>query len=213
MAELDFSPPWILFSDGGKPKMILPAGRSGEIADVSTLSMEQAQSIVIAANMTSGGSKLARDSESQVEIVHVLSILKKLHVIAKEAGILKPDAYTIGNKSSYDKTLEETGVRKIGRRHPSTDFPDGYEGGWVWKTPEDARIWLQGKDSEDSEDSERPYRRYGDSMISFDDRDPVLCDVYGLLLPNGLDIDVEESVGQNGVYCLINDALIIKSVP
>lgn len=42
----DLSPPWILFVDKGKPKAILPAMRQGEVADVSHLTMAEAQEIV-----------------------------------------------------------------------------------------------------------------------------------------------------------------------
>lgn len=43
-------PPWILFTDQGKPMAILPAGRPGEVANVEGLSIEAAQAIVNAAN-------------------------------------------------------------------------------------------------------------------------------------------------------------------
>lgn len=46
----DLSPPWILFSDDARPVAILPAGRPGEVANVSHLTMKQAQRIVMAAN-------------------------------------------------------------------------------------------------------------------------------------------------------------------
>lgn len=46
----DTSPPWVLFCDGGNPVAILPAGRPGEVADVSGLTMAHATAIVTAAN-------------------------------------------------------------------------------------------------------------------------------------------------------------------
>lgn len=46
----DLSPPWVLFCDGRKPVAILPAGRPGEVCNVSKLTMKQAQAIVRAAN-------------------------------------------------------------------------------------------------------------------------------------------------------------------
>jgi len=46
----DLSPPWVLFSDGGKPVAILPAGRPGEVANVEHLTMRQAREIVNLAN-------------------------------------------------------------------------------------------------------------------------------------------------------------------
>lgn len=51
-AVSDLSPPWILFCDKGKPVAILPAGRPGEVCNVSKLTMKQACSIVNAANQT-----------------------------------------------------------------------------------------------------------------------------------------------------------------
>jgi len=48
MSNID--PPWILFIDKGKPKAILPAMRPGEVADVSHLTMAEAQNIVRLAN-------------------------------------------------------------------------------------------------------------------------------------------------------------------
>lgn len=44
------TPPWVLFTDKGKPVAILPAGRHGEVADVTGLSLESAQAIVDLAN-------------------------------------------------------------------------------------------------------------------------------------------------------------------
>lgn len=43
-------PPWILFTDKGKPVAILPAGRPGEVAKVDHLTLEQAKELVAAAN-------------------------------------------------------------------------------------------------------------------------------------------------------------------
>ncbi len=46
----NLGPPWIIFSDKGKPVAILPAGRPGEVANVEGLTMAEAQAIVNAAN-------------------------------------------------------------------------------------------------------------------------------------------------------------------
>lgn len=46
----DLRPPWIIFSDQGKPVAILPAGRPGEVADVRGMEMADVQRIVDAAN-------------------------------------------------------------------------------------------------------------------------------------------------------------------
>lgn len=50
----DLSPPWVLFLERGRPVVILPAGRPGEVANVSGLTLEQARAIVDAANQTNG---------------------------------------------------------------------------------------------------------------------------------------------------------------
>ena len=44
------SPPWILFSEDNKPLAILPAGRSGEVANIEGLSLEAAHRILDCAN-------------------------------------------------------------------------------------------------------------------------------------------------------------------
>lgn len=43
-------PPWVLFTDKGRPIAILPAGRPGEVANVEGLSLDQANAIVRAAS-------------------------------------------------------------------------------------------------------------------------------------------------------------------
>lgn len=46
----DLSPPWVIFSDGGRPCAILPAGRPGEVADVRKVPVATVRAIVRAAN-------------------------------------------------------------------------------------------------------------------------------------------------------------------
>lgn len=43
-------PPWVLFSDGGKPVAILPAMRPGEVADVRGLPIDLVTQIIRCAN-------------------------------------------------------------------------------------------------------------------------------------------------------------------
>jgi hypothetical protein len=43
-------PPWVLFTDKGRPIAILPAGRPGEVANIEGLSLAQANAIVRAAS-------------------------------------------------------------------------------------------------------------------------------------------------------------------
>ncbi len=51
-------PPWVLFFDGGAPGYIMPAGRPGDVADVSGMSTEDAERIVRLANKSSDVRKL-----------------------------------------------------------------------------------------------------------------------------------------------------------
>lgn len=53
-AKPDMGPPWILFTDKGKPVAILPAMRPGEVANVAHLKMKQAKEIVRLANELHG---------------------------------------------------------------------------------------------------------------------------------------------------------------
>lgn len=46
----DLGPPWVLFSDKGKPVAILPAGRPGEVANVVGMSCEDVARIIRLAN-------------------------------------------------------------------------------------------------------------------------------------------------------------------
>lgn len=132
---------------------------------------------------------------------------------------LKPNAFTVGNKRSYDESLSGPDpVRKIGRRSSGDEgFPDGYEGGWVWRTEIAAWAWLCGIDPEPESGKTPDHRRFGESMISFEGRPPVLCAVYGLVLPNGWDPDVSKEQMSGDLYepnpfgpfTLLTDSLIV----
>lgn len=96
-----------------------------------------------------------------------------------------PNAFTIGNPSIYDPDLAEATaqggtIKKIGRR-------EGYSGGWVWRTSEDAQA-------------------FADQLGSLASGQWA---VYGLKLPSGWDTDVDPARGDDGQYHLINDALLI----
>lgn len=56
----DLSPPWILFTDQGRPVAILPAGRPGEVANVEHLTMEEAKTIVGLANQLAHALQMAK---------------------------------------------------------------------------------------------------------------------------------------------------------
>ena len=58
MTEPDLNPPWVLFTDNGKPVAILPAMRPGQVCSVEGYSMEEAQSIVDAANRAHWASRI-----------------------------------------------------------------------------------------------------------------------------------------------------------
>lgn len=60
MPKQDLSPPWVIFSDKGKPVAILPAGRPGEVANVEGLPMKLVRKIVNAANQEGDGSFMKR---------------------------------------------------------------------------------------------------------------------------------------------------------
>ena len=67
-AEVDLAPPWIVFSDGGKPLAILPAGRPGEVADVRGIPAKKVWAIVNAANQTQ-----RRDQKEFIDRVEALA--------------------------------------------------------------------------------------------------------------------------------------------
>ena len=81
----DKSPPWILFTDGGKPIAILPAGRPGEVANVEHLTTSQAQEIVNLANRI-------HDKLIEAKLARIMRDLTDLHaeVVASPAPPLRP---------------------------------------------------------------------------------------------------------------------------
>ena len=108
--------------------------------------------------------------------------------------MLKPDAFTVGRRSSYDRDLVGMPfgtVKKLGA-HVDTDGST-YDGGWVWKTIEEAGGFMfSGAFKENGWDSKD-------------------FSVYGLILPTGWDTDVSrEPHPSDGVHRLINDAYLIK---
>lgn len=76
----DLSPPWILFVDKGKPKAILPAMRQGEVADVSHLTMAEAQEIVRL------GNELYYVLQ-RVKFRRIEERLQELTVLIRESGV------------------------------------------------------------------------------------------------------------------------------
>lgn len=92
---------------------------------------------------------------------------------------IAPNAYTLGHTESYDQALREGPVKKSGKK-------DGYEGGWVFKTAEEAE-----------EFNKRTQKGKGYS-------------VYGLILPNSWEEDVSENPAEDGIHTLLNSAMIVK---
>ncbi len=135
-----------------------------------------------------------------------------------QAPRLLPNAFTVGAKDSYDRSISSGAVTKFGARPVGdADFPDGYGGGWVWRREAVALAWLCGVDPPGGP---AEFRRAGDMTISFDGRAPVLCCVYGLVLPNGWDEDVSGGQMEGPLYsefdpfrphALLRDALVVPA--
>lgn len=102
-----------------------------------------------------------------------------------------PIAFTVGYTPSYDEgLLTGKGNTKMGQT------PD-YEGGWIWRTAEDARAWLH-----------RPEGFTIDGVT----RDPNEFSVYQLDLPNGWAEDASTKPGPDGAHLLLHDARIVAKV-
>jgi hypothetical protein len=105
-------------------------------------------------------------------------------------------AYTLGATKSYDQCLiEEECPKKLGERAPDEAFPDGYEGGWIWKTPEEAEHFR----------INFLHEFLSDMCTKNIDR---FC-IYELELPNTWEIDAKPGVN---CYHLKNDAKIVRKV-
>lgn len=96
-------------------------------------------------------------------------------------------AYTIGNPKVYDKNLVKyCKFYKSGKNHGYDD--KSYEGGWVWKTIEEAKEFIRKE------------------TLSFP------AEVYEINLPNGWEQDVSLFPGEDGVHNLLIDAQILRKV-
>ena len=91
-------------------------------------------------------------------------------------------AYTIGNVRSYDKDLVEK--ENLYKVGRSEDYP----GGWVWKTIEEVQQFIK------------------KTVLNFQ------VGIYEIELPNDWATDVSQEPGKDGVYNLLNDALIVRKV-
>jgi hypothetical protein len=105
-------------------------------------------------------------------------------------------AYTIGRTRSYDLGLTEPkGLCKLGLRGPNSydcpDCPEGYPGGWVWKTIEEADNFRK------------------DRLNQFEPNwNPEEFSVYEIQLTAGWEVDVSET--NDGFNNLLVDSKIIK---
>ena len=96
--------------------------------------------------------------------------------------------FTAGHASVYDEALSRyPSLCKIGRREPSDAFPQGYVGGWVFRTREDAVAFAE------AVHPEVPFR----------------LAAYGLILPTSWEEDVSPEPGPDGVHHLLHDARVV----
>ena len=97
-------------------------------------------------------------------------------------------AYTIGFTKSYDYNLSEIDdCKKLGKQEISEDYPDGYDGGWVFKSIQEANDFIK-----------------KEKLIGFS--------VYQLELPTSWDVDVNKIIGDDGAFNLLNNSLIVKKI-
>jgi hypothetical protein len=106
-------------------------------------------------------------------------------------------AYMIGRTSAYDQCLIENNLeekKKLGKRVPSEGFPEGYEGGCVWRTPSEANNF-----------------RLNHLHIMDPSWKPDSFSVYELELPNGWNLDTSYN-SKNQYSNLLVDSLILRKV-
>lgn len=101
-------------------------------------------------------------------------------------------AHTIGHTTSYEQCLKSSPDRayKMGQH-------EDYEGGWIWKTAEEAEIFINSP----------AFLKvnWGDGKS----RDPKDFSVFKVELVNGWD-DVSAIPGEDGVYNLLVDSKFSK---
>jgi len=103
-------------------------------------------------------------------------------VTTKLGTTFEISAFTVGFTKSYDASLEsQPAVYKTGLIED-----EGYPGGWVWRTREEAEAFLS-------------------ACPGFDG-----YSVYGLVLQNGWEEDVSKEPNDDGVHNLLHNARIFK---
>ena len=104
-------------------------------------------------------------------------------------------AFTIGRTTSYDKYLAEDNPQKLGLRAPCKEFPEGYEGGWIWRSLEEAQSFLRGPDF-------KIYTQWN----------PLEFSVYELLIESWATSASLRPSSEDGVHRLLFDARILGKV-
>ena len=106
-------------------------------------------------------------------------------------------AYTIGRTSSYDKCLTDANPeerKKLGKRVPSERFPEGYDGGCVWRTSSEADNF-----------------RLNHLHTMDPSWEPDSFSVYELELPNGWNLDTNHN-DKYQYSDLLVDSFILRKV-
>lgn len=101
--------------------------------------------------------------------------------------------YTIGHEKSYDQALQEGGNVKLGRYGPTPEEPEGYPGGIVFRTIQNAKEFIMS----------------GGMDRWFPNRDKSVWAVYGLLA----DWDHDTYETPDGYRALLRDATFIAPMP
>lgn len=108
-------------------------------------------------------------------------------------------AYTLGHTRSYNKSLndEPDNCFKVGAHLPYEEGDEPYEGGWIFKTPEEAKQFLWSKTFLDV--------NWGDDIP----RPPKDFSIYKVILENDYN-DISKEKGSDGVFHLLKTSKFEK---
>lgn len=100
------------------------------------------------------------------------------------------EVYTIGNTSSYDKSIAEDSDNcfKLGKS-------ENYEGGWIWKNPDEAINFINSKEFLNV--------NWGDGKP----RNPERFSVYCVIIKSWNDVSMPD---KDGIYHLLIDSKFYK---
>ena len=87
LKQSSMGPPWIVHADGGKPIVILPAGRPGEVADVRGLPEKLVRRLVMCANQEPEGINQ-----------RIMALQERVLEIGKKMVCPKPSAHKKGKR-------------------------------------------------------------------------------------------------------------------